>query len=243
MISINSIKICALGLLYLILQGCVSSQPVQETEARQQITSEEQTYSEETDSSYQIQAGDEIEILVWEQSNFNTETAVSSLGTIAVPLIGELKVDGMTKEELESRLRQELSQYIKGEISLTVSVRSVDGLMVSVFGMVSSPDNYTVNNESSIFKVLSMAGGPLEEADIRNVRIYRNKNNPRGVDGSSGDVTIDLTHYLDNGQVGTSAAVYPGDIVYVPEEQNVIRETSDFLRDVVMLFGIFRVLN
>ena len=240
MISTNSMKLCGLCLLYLLLQGCISSQPVQETEARQEFSTEEQTYSEQTDSSYSIKAGDEIEILVWEQSNFNTETTVSSLGTIAVPLVGELKVDGMTKEELEGRLRQELSKYIKGEISLTVSVRSVDGMLVSVFGMVSAPDNYPVNSESSIFRVLSMAGGPLEEADIRNVRIYRNKEIPRG---ESEDVTIDLTKYLNNGQVGTSAAVYPGDIVYVPEEQNVIRETSEFLRDVVLLFGIFRVVN
>lgn len=235
-------KIIHLGglcFLYLLLQSCVSTRPVQENNARQMST-EQQTYTAKTDSSYQIQAGDEIEILVWEQPNFNTETTVSSLGTIAVPLVGEIKVNGMTKEDLEANLRQELSRYIKGEINLTVSIRSVEGMQVSVFGMVSSPDNYSINNETSIFRVLSMAGGPMETADIRNVRIYRSKDIPQG---DSEDVTLDLTRYLENGQVGNSATVYPGDIVYVPEEQNVIRETSEFLRDVVLLFGIFRVVN
>jgi hypothetical protein len=85
-----------------------------------------------------------------------------------------------------------------------------------------------------------MAGGPSEQADLRNVRIYRK---PSGSMAELHNVTIDLTQYLDGGRNNPAAIVYPGDVVYVPEEENVIRETSQFLRDIVLLFGIFRVVN
>lgn len=235
----NILKLCGIITFYLLLQGCISSREVQE-ESAQQLT-EKRVYSAPKDSLYKIKAGDEIEILVWEQPNFNTSTTVSSLGTIAIPLIGELTVAGLTHDELKQDLRQELSRYIKNEVNLTVSIRSTDNMLVSVFGMVTRPDNYPVVNETSIFKILSMAGGPSEQADIRNVKIYR-KQQP-GPSSDLEDVTIDLTKYLDEGQVNSSAVVYPGDVVYVPQKQNVIRETSEFLRDIVLLFGIFRVVN
>ncbi|HEX6983560.1 MAG TPA: polysaccharide biosynthesis/export family protein [Balneolaceae bacterium] len=232
------LKLCAVASFYLLLQGCISSRNIQEKTARE--LTEEQIYVAPVDSLYEISPGDQVEILVWQQPNFNTSTTVSSMGTIVMPLIGEINVAGMTNDELKQKLRQELSRYIKSDINLTVSVRSTDDMLVSVFGMVSRPDNYPVVDKASLFKVLSMAGGPSEQADLRNVRIYRK---PSGSMEDLHNVTIDLTQYLDGGRANPAAVVYPGDVVYVPEEQNVIRETSQFLRDIVLLFGIFRVVN
>lgn len=231
-------NILLFGVLLLIVifsQGCATSQKVQEESARKMLESPEQ-YKLATDSTYKIKTGDEIEILVWEQPNFNTTTTVSSLGTIAIPLIGEMQASGLTHTEFKRNLTQKLSKYIKDEINLTVSIRSIDNMLVSVFGMVSRPDNYPVVDQTSIFKILSMAGGPSEEANIRNVRIYRKDSNPHYT-------TLDLTQYLDSGRMNAAAQVYPGDVVYVPRKENAVREMSEFLRDVVLLFGIFRVIN
>ncbi len=236
--QLNITNIPLMGLLLLVLlvaQGCVGSNELQEENTRNLISSGGQ-YTVTNDSLYQIKTGDEIEILVWEQPNFNTTTTVSSMGTIAVPLIGEMQVTGLTHGQLKRDLKSRLSKYIKDEINLTVSIRNTDNMLVSVFGMVTRPDNYPVVDQTSIFKILSMAGGPSEEANIRNVRIYRKNSNPRYT-------TLDLTQYLESGEFSTASQVYPGDVVYVPRKENAVREMSDFLRDVVLLFGIFRVIN
>ncbi len=232
----NKLLSGALTLLLIVMftQGCVTSREMQEKSTRNLLT--EQQYTAPSDSTYEIKTGDEIEILVWEQPNFNTTTTVSNLGTIAVPLIGEVKAGGQTHDELKRDLTSRLSKYIKDEINLTVSIRSTDNMLVSVFGMVTRPDNYPVLENTSIFKVLSMAGGPAEEANIRNVRIYRKDSNPHYL-------TLDLTQYLESGQINSVPQVYPGDIVYVPRKNNAVREMSGFLTDVVLLFGIFRILN
>lgn len=230
-------QFAALGFLAVALfAGCSSSRQLQEDNARHQLANNSATAYAQPDSLYKIRPGDEVEILVWEQDRFNTSTTVSNHGTIVVPLIGELNVTGLTRAQLQRELLRRLSEYIRGDINLTVSVRSTDNMQVSIFGMVSRPDNYQIVDETSIFRVLSMAGGPSEEANIRRVKIYRESGNPAYE-------VLDLTYYLENGRMDKAVMVKPGDIVYVPQRQNAVREMSGFLRDVVLLFGIFRIVN
>lgn len=232
----NTFKYCAIIILAAVVTGCGSSRQVYENDARRQISSRASITNTQPDSLYKIRPGDEVEILVWEQERFNTSTTVSNNGTIVVPLIGEINVTGLTRAQLERELIRRLSEYMRGDINITVSVRSTNSMQVSVFGMVTQPNNYQIVDETSIFRVLSMAGGPSEEANIRRVKIYRKSGDPSFQ-------VIDLTYYLESGKMDDAALVYPGDIIYVPQQQNAVREMSDFLRDVVLLFGIFRVVN
>lgn len=191
----------------------------------------------ESENQYVIRPGDEIEILVWEQPSFNTLTTVSRLGTIAIPLVGEISVAGLTQAELKRDLEGKLAEYIRDEINLTISIRNTDTLIVSVLGMVENPDNYPVIDQTSIFRILSTAGGTTEDANLKKVKLYR-------LAGPEDYVTLDLFEYLETGQMNSSAIlVRPGDIIYVPKKENAVREMSEFLRDVIILFGIFRVFN
>lgn len=210
---------------------------MQEEEALSRLNSSTNSqYAATVDSTYKINKSDKIEILVWEEPKFNTNTTVSSRGTIAIPLIGEIQAADLTIEQLKENINQELSQYIKGQINLTVSISSSNDMQVSVLGMVTRPDSYSVADETSIFKILSMAGGPNDKANIREVRIYRNNSN-------SSYTTLDLSEYLETGEVDSVIPVYPGDVVYVPQKKNYVREMSLFLRDVSLLFGLFSILN
>ncbi|MEX2351379.1 MAG: polysaccharide biosynthesis/export family protein [Balneolaceae bacterium] len=220
----------------IMTQACTTTRTLS-NDSTPQTPNTTQIPTEESDSQYVIRPGDEIEILVWEQPSFNTLTTVSRLGTIAIPLVGEIVVTGLTQEELKRDLEGELAEYIRGEMNLTISIRNTDVLIVSVLGMVTDPDNYPVVDQTSIFRILSTAGGTTEEANLKEVRIY-NQNGPEDY------VTIDLIKYLESGQMNSpEILVRPGDIVYVPRQENVVREMSDFLRDVIILFGIFRVFN
>ena len=189
------------------------------------------------ESQYVIRPGDEIEILVWEQPSFNTLTTVSRLGTVAIPLVGEVMVSGLTQDQLKRDLEGKLAEFIRGDMNLTISIRNTDTLIVSVLGMVESPDNYPVVDQTSIFRILSTAGGTLEDANLKKVRLYRQI-------GPENYTTLDLFSYLESGQMNSpDILVRPGDIIYVPKKENAVREMSEFLRDVIILFGIFRVFN
>src|SRR5690554_6163431 len=160
----NIFKICALLFVTAAISACSTSNQLYEDNARRQISANNTQSLTQPDSTYKIRPGDEVEVLVWEQENFNTSTTVSNHGTIVIPLVGEINVSGLTRSQLDRELTRRLSEYIRGDINLTVSVRSTDNMQVSIFGMVSSPNNYQIVDETSIFKVISMAGGPTENA-------------------------------------------------------------------------------
>lgn len=223
----------------IVMQACSSTRDLSpdRSSAISDTTTTTTTQLKSEDSSYKIRPGDEIEILVWEQPSFNTLTTVSRMGTIAIPLLGEINVAGLTQDELERDLERQLEEYVRGEILLTVAIRNTDSLIVSVIGMVSSPDNYSVADQISIFRILATAGGHTDMADLSKVKLYR-QNNPESY------VQLDLLDYLETGRMNSEELmVRPGDIVYVPRKENVVREMSEFLRDVVVLFGIFRVFR
>ncbi|MCF7802575.1 MAG: polysaccharide export protein [Candidatus Marinimicrobia bacterium] len=191
---------------------------------------------ERKSQDYVIQSGDEITLSVWGYEEFETNTQVNSRGTITIPLVGELKASGLTKQTFKDTVKSKLANYIKGEIQCTVTITSPDDNIVSVLGSVGRPDNYQLMNSVNLFEILSKAGGTTEQADLRNIRIYRNS-------GTGETVEVDLAKYFEQQEMRNPLPqVRPGDVVYVPRQENFIRDLSGFLRDVVLLFSIFRVV-
>lgn len=218
----------------ILLTGCGSSRNISEdnimNEAALSIDGQS-VYSPD-----EIGYGDEIEILVWQNEDFNTRTTVSSNGTIAMPLVGEVVAAGKTKEDLDRELTERLSKYIVGEIRITITLITKRDNIISVFGAVSRSQNFPVVTEISLFELMSMAGGPTTDADLRYVKVYRRDSSPRYS-------TINLNEYLEKGLLNHEIKIGPGDIVYVPREENFVREFSGFLRDAVLVFGLFRAVN
>lgn len=143
---------------------------------------------------------------------------VSPQGTIDFPLLGELKVEGMT--------RSELSGFIKGEImgrdlakDPVVTVEFVN-LGVSLLGEVNSPGLYSINKDRlNILEALSMAGDLTILGQRDNVAVVREK------DGKIETYRLDLTNFKELSQ---SPAYYikQGDIVYVEPNNNKKRQTT-----------------
>ena len=81
---------------------------------------------------------------------------VDNAGEIDFPVIGRLKVGGLTKNAAENLIREQLRPYLK-EIPI-VTVR-MSNYKISVLGEVNSPGTFTINNEKvNIFEALAMAG-------------------------------------------------------------------------------------
>lgn len=186
------------------------------------------------EESYVIKKGDQIEISVWGYPEFQTTTHVKESGTITIPLAGEIRAAGLPKRRFIEEVRKKLSEFIKGDAEITVSVSSAGSQKVSVLGAVTRQDNYPVTGAISLLEALSSAGGTTVESDISHVKILRNGRTEESLD-------VDVAWYLESGNLEAVPKVFPGDVVYVPKKENVIRSFSDFLRDAVLLLGTFRV--
>ena len=110
---------------------------------------------------------------------------VDNEGKINFPVLGELKVGGLTKREAEQLVVEKLKSYIKE--TPIVTVRMVN-YKISVLGEVTRPGTFTISNEKvNLLEALAMAGDMTVWGVRDNVKLIR-----EGADGKQEIVTLDL---------------------------------------------------
>ncbi|WP_052208147.1 polysaccharide biosynthesis/export family protein [Sphingopyxis fribergensis] len=125
-------------------------------------------------STYRINAGDELEIYVWGEERLQRKVKVLPDGTMAFPLVGQIKVQGLLPSEMEQLITNGLSaQYVGAVPQVTVSVLVPSGMQFSVMGRVNAPGTFSPGRYVNVLEALSMAGGPSEFANLDNVLIIR----------------------------------------------------------------------
>jgi polysaccharide export outer membrane protein len=104
------------------------------------------------------------------------EYLVNQQGDIILPLIGEMKVSGLTTEEVSDQLRQRLLKYLK---EAKVAVRIIN-FKVAVLGDVARPNVYNSTTERlTVTEALSLAGDLNVTADRKSVLLVREENGKR----------------------------------------------------------------
>ncbi len=96
---------------------------------------------------------------------------VDNEGRINFPVLGTLKVGGLTKSQAEQLIVQNLKPYIK-EIPI-VTVRMAN-YKISVLGEVARPGTFTITNEKvNLLEALAMAGDMTVHGVRDNVKLIR----------------------------------------------------------------------
>ncbi|MBC7915378.1 MAG: polysaccharide biosynthesis/export family protein [Pyrinomonadaceae bacterium] len=109
------------------------------------------------------------------QNNPNMGYVVNQKGEVKLPLLGNVKVTGLTTEELRAQLQRSLLTYIKEPV---VNVRILN-FKISVLGDVLRPDVYSVPGERiTIPEALSLAGD-LNITGLREILLIREVNGKR----------------------------------------------------------------
>ena len=115
---------------------------------------------------YTIGGGDTVSITVFQQPDLSTVARVSQDdGTITFPLIGEVKIAGLTSEAAASKLEKLLKSggFLKRpEVALTV--KEFQSQKIPVMGRVSKPGEYALKGESRVIDMITQAGGLKEDA-------------------------------------------------------------------------------
>ncbi|MDT0558722.1 polysaccharide biosynthesis/export family protein [Ichthyenterobacterium sp. W332] len=136
-------------------------------------------------------------------------------GNIEFPVIGTVKLGGLTRTEATVKMKTILSEYIKDPI---VNIRLAN-FTISVLGEVNRPGTFTVQDERiSIPEALGLAG---------DLSIYGKRDNIfliREVDGQKKYAKIDLTSI----SVVNSPVYYltQNDVIYVEPNKARIRQSS-----------------
>ena len=122
---------------------------------------------------------------------YNTGTfyqyVVDNQGNIPMPVIGDINLLGLSKEQAEKKIHDAFRPYFSTEdIMVTVNMCN---FVVSVAGEVNNPNVFTIyNSKVNIFEALAMAGDIMITGKRDNVMLIRTES-----DGTKSVHTLDLT--------------------------------------------------
>lgn len=129
---------------------------------------------------------------------------VGSDGAIEFPVIGSVKLAGLTRSQAIELLKEKLSMYV---VNPTISMRILN-FRVTVLGEVKNPGTFTIPNERiSIIEALGVAGDLLITGERQNILVMRDE------EGKRKEYRVDLTQE----SLFTSPAFYlqQNDVIYV----------------------------
>jgi len=118
--------------------------------------------------------GDAIHVTVFQQPDLTTDARISEKGSIAMPLIGEVKIAGLSQPEAAAQIAGKLKdgQFLKNP-QVAVAITTVRSRQVSVLGAVARPGRYPLDDTSSQLSDVIAAAGGITAAGADTVVVIR----------------------------------------------------------------------
>lgn len=178
-----------------------------------------------TPQNYVLGPGDEIFIDIWGANQANIRQVISPDGTINIPDLGLVNLNGMTVKEADSYMRRRLGQIYsvdgenaKSDIKLTLG--NIRTIQVHVMGEVTNPGTYYLSSLSNIYHALYSAGGVNNLGTLRDIQLIR-----------KGKVIahLDIYDFIREGKM-IDTILEEGDIINVPTYEIVVDITGNIKR-------------
>ena len=114
-------------------------------------------------SGEKLGVGDAVRVTVFQQPDLTTETRISERGAISMPLVGEVKLAGMSATEAGAQIAGALKRgKFLNNPQVHVALTTLRSRQVSVLGMVARPGRYALDETSSqLADVVAAAGGVM----------------------------------------------------------------------------------
>jgi len=163
---------------------------------------------------YKIGPKDLLEIRVLELPELSNFTVrVSEDGSITLPLLQSVKVEGLTKDEIERKLAGLLSEKYINNPQVSVFIKEYQSKRVALMGAVEKTGMYEIVGKLNLLQLITQAGG-LKENAAKEINILR-----EGKNGLSANLTIDLDQLFIDRNSKLNIPLQPNDVIYIPADK------------------------
>lgn len=161
-----------------------------------------------------------IQVLVAGQKELEEKSRrISEAGAITMPLVGEIRLEGLTVGEAQEQLKTAYGRYfVAPQVIVECQVEALAGAVspwgyVTVLGRVRTPGmvNFPPTRELTVSRVIQLSGGLDTSARRDAIRVTRTRGN------SAEQFEVDLERVGASGQAKDDVLLLPGDVIYVPE--------------------------
>lgn len=133
--------------------------------------------------SYVLSPNDQLLIEVFQEDDLRTGAVISKDGTINFPLLGSVKLGGMTQAQARDKISELLQRDFLVSPQVSLSVIRFARKRFTVLGQVGRPGSYDMPDQESIdlLEAVAMAGGYTRIAEPGKVTVKRKVDNAEKV--------------------------------------------------------------
>jgi polysaccharide biosynthesis/export protein len=162
-------------------------------------------------AAYRLGPRDTIAIVVQRFADFNVQAVIDPEGNITHPILGKVPIQGLTIEQAQERIRQQVDRFIINPVVL-VSLTNQRPVQVTIVGEIAKPGLYPLALAPQLSAALLAGGGTRENADLRTVMVRRLL-----PDGSTKEEAFNLFNALKEGTALPNPNLQDGDTIFIPK--------------------------
>ena len=174
---------------------------------------------------YTLGEDDVVQIIVRGQPDFSGTFVVNHEGNIQYGLLGDIKADGLIKDQLRDVIIEKLKRYIRVP-AVQVTIAGFNSKAIYILGEVARPGKYAMRGDTiKIRDALIAAGLVTTRAALKRVHVIKaDPNDPTYR-------VLNLKKVLYKGQMKNNIDLVHGDIVVVPS--TVWAKINTFLNELL----------
>jgi len=157
---------------------------------------------------YLLGPGDVLRISVYDNDDLLTITRISDNGIISMPLLGQVKVQGLTTAQASNRIEELLADGYIINPQVNIFINEFRSKKAIILGRVNRPGLIEMSGPTSFLELISKAGGLAD--DFGETATIKRK-----IDSKDNVTLVNLKSLTEGGDLSQNIPVLDGDTIYV----------------------------